>query len=276
MTSPLMYWSLDERTALHALDPRVKILLIAAVMYVAFALVNDLAVYIVLNAFAAILVVVARVPRITRLYMAGFCLSTIISLSLLGVFNIRTGGGPPNTVLLGTLFGWPVYLESVLWGFVIALKNTLAFLVTVVLVSTTDPSEMLLSLSKIGLPSVLAFGVSVTVRLVPLFLEEYINISNAIDLRGHKSGRFVPRLNNLKLIIEPLLIGALRRSVELGNAIQIKAFGTTKRTAFRDLSMRRTDWIVTAAILASIVVLTYLRISYGFLSEVGFTYVTPS
>ncbi|MGA2461659.1 MAG: energy-coupling factor transporter transmembrane component T [Candidatus Bathyarchaeia archaeon] len=276
MASPLTFWSLDKKTFLHALDPRVKILLIASIMYIAFVLVNDIRVYVALHIFAIILIVLARVPKITRWYMAGFCFSTILGLTVLGTFGLRTGGGPPNTVLLGTIFGLPVYLEGVLWGLVISFKTTLAFLISVVLVSTTDPSEMLLSLSKIGLPSVLAFGVTVTVRLVPLFLEEYINISNAIDLRGHKSGRFARNLYKMKLILEPLMIGALRRSTEMGNAIQIKAFGTTKRTAFRDLSMKRTDWIIVGAILVTAAALTYLRFSYGFLAGVGFTYHTPS
>jgi energy-coupling factor transport system permease protein len=275
MSSPLTFWSLDKKTPLHMLDPRVKILLIATVMYVAFILVNDVMAYVVLHIIVTALIIIARVPRITRIYMISFCASTITGLTIMGSLGFRSGVGPANVTVLTTLLGYPLYLEGIMWGLVISFKTTLAFLIGVVLASTTDPSEMLVCLSKLGMPMFLSFGITVTLRLIPLFSEEYINISNSIDLRGMRQGGIARRFTKFKMILEPLLISSLRRSTELGNAIQVRAFGTAKRTTLREIEMRRSDWAVTMSIFGILATLTYLRFVYGFLGSVGFTYYMP-
>ena len=276
MASPLVFWSLDKKTPLHSLDPRVKILLIAAVMYVAFILVNDIFAYVVLLTVAGALVVIARVPRVTRIYIIAVSFSTIAGLTLMSSLGFRGGVGPPNVTVIASLFGAPLYLEGIMWGLVISFKTILAFVIGVVLASTTDPSEMLVCLSKLGLPLFLSFGITVTLRLIPLFLEEYINISNSIDLRGMKQAGIARRLTKFRMILEPLLISSLRRSTELGNAIQIRAFATAKRTYLRDKSMKKSDWVATGVVLTALATLTYLRFVHGFLGGVGFTYFMPS
>jgi energy-coupling factor transporter transmembrane protein EcfT len=245
-------------------------------MYVAFILVNDLLAYVILLAVASGLVVVARVPRVTRLYIVAFSVSTIVGLTLMSSLGFRGGVGPANVTVIAHFLGYPVYLEGIMWGLVISFKTILASIIGVVLASTTDPSEMLACLSKMGLPLFLAFGITITLRLIPLFLEEYINISNSIDLRGMKQSGIARRVTKFRMILEPLLISSLRRSTELGNAIQIRAFATSKRTYLRDKSMKRSDWITVGVILISLATLTYLRFVHGFLGSVGFTYFMPS
>ena len=139
----------------------------------------DLFFYIAMHLVAVILIFVAKVSRIMKIYILGFSISTFFGLSIMSGFGISTWTGVENPVILAEFLGYPFFLEGFLWGTVIAFKTTLAFIFAVVLASTTDPSKMLTSLSKIGIPDSLSFGVTVTLRLIPLFMEEYTKISNA-------------------------------------------------------------------------------------------------
>ena len=107
-------------------------------------------------------------------------------------------------------------------------------------------------------------------------MEEYTKISNAIDLRGGKKKGIMGRIRKFRLILEPLLISALRRSTELGNSIQLRAFGSCKRTHYNDISMKKSDWIITVTIIATVALLTYMRFFLGIFSGMGVTYLLPS
>jgi energy-coupling factor transport system permease protein len=76
-------------------------------------------------------------------------------------------------------------------------------------------------------------------------------------------GNFMKRIRNYIPILIPLIISAIRRSVELAEALESRAFGASeKRTAIVTLKMRIADYLVIVATIIGLglAVYVYLRV----------------
>jgi energy-coupling factor transport system permease protein len=76
-----------------------------------------------------------------------------------------------------------------------------------------------------------------------------------------EKGNFLKRIRNFIPILIPLIVGAIRRSLELAEAMESRAFGAKKeRTSLYLLRMRRSDWCALSAsglVLASALYIRY-------------------
>ena len=72
-------------------------------------------------------------------------------------------------------------------------------------------------------------------------------------------GNFMKRVRNYIPILIPLIISAIRRSVELAEALESRAFGATEhRTAIVTLKLKATDYLVIIATILGIAVAIYV------------------
>jgi energy-coupling factor transport system permease protein len=95
------------------------------------------------------------------------------------------------------------------------------------------------------------------VRFVPVLAEEAQTIMDAQKARGLEleRGNFLKRIRNYIPILIPLIVSAIRRSLELAEAMESRAWGATKnRTNLYMLKMHKGDIamiLITAGILAT-------------------------
>ena len=126
---------------------------------------------------------------------------------------------------------------------------------------TTSADDLGLALEQIHVPYSISFTFTTAVRLVPTMAIDAQTVVDAQRSRGLEldKGNFVKRVRNYIPILIPLIISAIRRSVELAEALESRAFGATeKRTAIVTLKMRLADFLVIFATFAGLALALYV------------------
>ena len=142
-----------------------------------------------------------------------------------------------------------------------AIAMTLRFIVLVesfsIFFLTTSPDHLGLALEQTHIPYEFCFAFTTAVRFVPVLAEEAQTIMDAQKARGLEleRGNFLKRIRNYIPILIPLIVSAIRRSLELAEAMESRAWGATKnRTNLYVLKMHRGDVVlilITVGILAT-------------------------
>jgi energy-coupling factor transport system permease protein len=154
----------------------------------------------------------------------------------------------------------PLLLES-------AIALTLRFVVLVesfsVFFLTTSPDHLGLALEQSHFPYEFCFAFTTAVRFVPVLAEEAQTIMDAQKARGLEleKGNFMKRIRNYIPILIPLIVSAIRRSLELAEAMESRAWGAIKkRTNLYELKMRRGDYVLLILTIALLIVAVYVRL----------------
>jgi len=232
---------------IHNLDPRIKFVYVCAIFVIAL-LFGELLPLIVLFIMQIPFVLLARVKREWLRSMRGAAfLATIIFL----------------TNFVFAFFGGRALSESL----ENAVALTLRFIVLVesfsIFFLTTSPDHLGLALEQTRIPYEFCFAFTTAVRFVPVLAEEAQTIMDAQKARGLEleRGNFLKRIKNYIPVLIPLIVSAIRRSLELAEAMESRAWGATKkRTNLYVLKMHRGDFvliIITAVILAAAI---YIRL----------------
>jgi energy-coupling factor transport system permease protein len=152
-----------------------------------------------------------------------------------------------------------------------ALALTLRFIVLVesfsVFFLTTSPDHLGLALEQTHVPYEFVFAFTTAVRFVPVLAEEAQTIMDAQKARGLEleRGNFLKRIRNYIPILIPLIVSAIRRSLELAEAMESRAWGATKdRTNLYVLRMHKGDGVLIAltvlVLVSAVIVRLYFHI----------------
>jgi energy-coupling factor transport system permease protein len=127
---------------------------------------------------------------------------------------------------------------------------------------TTSPDHLSLALEETHVPYEFTFAFTTAVRFVPVLAEEAQTIMDAQKARGLEleRGNFLKRVRNYIPILIPLIVSAIRRSLELAEAMESRAWGVTpKRTNLYVLKMKLGDVVLLALSVILLVVGIYVR-----------------
>jgi energy-coupling factor transport system permease protein len=128
---------------------------------------------------------------------------------------------------------------------------------------TTSPDDLGLALESMKVPYTLCFTFTTAVRLVPTMAVDAQTVVDAQKSRGLEldKGNPLKRVRNYVPILIPLIVNAIRRSVELAEALESRAFGSTeKRESLIGLKMKGSDYFVIVATLVFVAVATYVNL----------------
>ena len=234
---------------IHNLDPRMKFVYVCVIFVVAI-LFNQLLVLLALFLMPIPFVLIAGVKKewLRSLRGAAFLASFIF------IVNIASNYFTSGYVLA------IIDIES-------AIAMTLRFVVLVesfsVFFLTTSPDHLGLALEQAHIPYEFAFAFTTAVRFVPVLAEEAQTIMDAQKARGLEleKGGFLKRIRNYIPILIPLIVSAIRRSLELAEAMESRAWGATKnRTNLYELKLHRGDFILLAISFLILAIAIYLRL----------------
>jgi energy-coupling factor transport system permease protein len=148
-----------------------------------------------------------------------------------------------------------------------AAAMTLRFVVLVesfsVFFLTTSPDHLGLALEQTHVPYEFAFAFTTAVRFVPVLAEEAQTIMDAQKARGLEleKGGFLKRIRNYVPVLIPLIVSAIRRSLELAEAMESRAWGATKkRTNLYALKLHRGDFALLAITIGVLAMAIYVRL----------------
>ena len=233
---------------LHRMDPRVKFLM-TMVIFTLAVLFLDLIPLVIIFTLQIPLVIYGKIWREWLKSLKGGAFLALIIFA---------------TNLLSFYFFQGMTLKSDVVEYSLCL--TLRFLSLITSFSlfflTTSPDSLSLALEKTRVPYEFNFAFITAIRFVPVLADEAQTIMDAQRSRGLEldKGGFLSRIRKYIPILLPLIINSIRRSLELAEAMESRAFGATKnRTNLYELKMTRSDYLALILVIAVLVFALYAR-----------------
>jgi len=228
---------------IHALDPRVKFFYVC-VLFVITIMFYHLLPLALLFVIQLPFVFIAGVQRqwVRSLRGAIFFAAIIFTTNL--VTRYIYGGYVLTAAMLEESI-------AMTFRFIVLVESFSIFFLT------TSPDHLGLALEQSHVPYEFCFAFTTAVRFVPVLAEEAETIMDAQKARGLEleRGNFLKRIRNYIPILIPLIVSAIRRSLELAEAMESRAWGSTEnRTNLYVLQMKRGDY---GLIMISILMLIF-------------------
>ena len=235
-------------TVIHNLDPRVKFL-----MTVVFFAISVMYMHLI----PLFLVFIIQIPLVLKAKVFQEWFKSIKGAAFISGF-----------IFVTNLVSFYYFRGALTWDLVeYSLTLTMRFIVLVTSFSvffiTTSPDKLSLALEKARIPYEFNFAFITAIRFVPVLADEAQTIMDAQRSRGLEldKGNFITRIRNYIPILLPLIINSIRRSLELAEAMESRAFGATDdRTNLYSLSMNRTDMVFMVAVLILMIFAVYFRV----------------
>ena len=246
-------------SAVHRLDPRVKIVLTIAFIVLLFV-ANTPASYALILLFLAAVIGISRISP--KLVVRGLkpILFIIIFTAVLNLFYT------PGEYIWQWGF-LHISKEGIRTAILMVVRLMLLIVATSMLTYTTSPIQLtdglerlLAPLKKLHVP-VHELSMMMSLRFIPTLIEETEKIISAQKARGadFDSGNLIQRAKAMIPILVPLFISAFRRADELATAMECRLYrGDVGRTRMRQLKIARVDiaaLLLTALLFAAVLLL---------------------
>ena len=237
------------RSIIHKLDPRVKIVLVLALVVMLFV-VDSLAGYLVTAGFVILMIIMSEVPFIFVLKGLKPILYILVFTSLLNIF--LTDG----TIVykLGFL---KITYEGLILAATMVARLILLVAATSLLTLTTSPIMLTSAIEKLLSPlkvfrfpaHEIAMMMTIALRFIPTLLEETEKLMKAQSARGtdFMSGGILQKIKAMVPILVPLFINSLKRADELALAMECRCYrGGDNRTSLKTLKITGKDFVAIA------------------------------
>ena len=243
-------------SAVHRLDPRVKIVLTVALIVLLFLAQGPVS-YGLIILFLALVIGISRISP--KMVVRGLkpILLIVMFTAVLNLFYT-----PGDYV-----WQWKflhISVEGIRMAVFMVLTSMLTY--TTSPIQLTDGLERLLApLKKLHVPvHELSMMMSIALRFIPTLIEETEKIISAQKARGadFDSGNLIQRAKAMIPILVPLFISAFRRADELATAMECRLYrGDVGRTRMRQLKIARVDicsMLLVAVLFAAVIALRRL------------------
>ncbi len=213
----------------QSFDPRARVILYGC-FTTAVLLVNDLRGLAALALAGALLLLAARVDWAR---MKSIWLGVVVFIGLISVLNL--------------LFRTPLEAAQQ------AIRAVAMTAASLALMLTFDPAQLGVTFRRLGFPDKFAFVLDLTMRFVPTLMRDFRITMDAQRARGYEleiqdrslkalltvGRRFVP-------LIVPVVVRAVLDAEDRANAMELRAFGTARRTWIQQLHYRLRDFMMIA------------------------------
>ena len=233
---------------IHRLDPRAKFIISCIIFALALVFTELLSVVILFIAQLPLIFLAKIQKEWFRSLRGGLFLTLIIFFTHL-IFGYVSN----NFQLTSTLL---IYSIAMALRFATLMSSFSLFFLT------TSPDDLSLALEQSHVPYEFCFAFTTAVRFVPVLANEAQTIMDAQKSRGLEleKGNFFKRIRNYIPILIPLIVGAIRRSLELAEAMESRAFGAKeKRTNLYILRIKRADYIALIFSFTILTIAIYIR-----------------
>ncbi len=248
------------KSIIHRLDPRVKLVLILALI-IALFLAEGVVSYALMIGFLLVIIKVSGIPF--RMVVKGLK-PILFIICFTAVLNLFYTPGE---------YIWQYgFLHISREGIFVAVKMVLRIMLLIIgtsmLTYTTSPIQLTDGLERLLSPlkrfhapvHELSMMMSIALRFIPTLIEETEKIMSAQKARGadFETGGIIQRAKALIPILVPLFISAFRRADELAVAMECRLYrGDVGRTRMKQLKVSGVDY---AAVGISAVVFTTVAV----------------
>ena len=246
-------------SVIHTLDPRVKFFFVC-ILFVMAIMFTQLLALAVLFFIPLPFVFMARVNRQWLRSLRGAALLAVFIFAtnfIIGYFypssSIQHVDGAIDTSM--EYFALFERAAAMTLRFVVLIASFSVFFLT------TSPDHLGLALQQSHVPYEFCFAFTTAVRFVPVLADEAQTIMDAQKARGLEleSGNLIKRIRNYIPILIPLIVNAIRRSLELAEAMESRAWGASnKRTNLYKLNLKRADIILVTITVLMLILTLYI------------------
>jgi energy-coupling factor transport system permease protein len=246
-------------------DPRLLVIAVACFVLAAIQ-VWDIRLMVLLTTLGFSWYRTAHIPfRAVRrqwLFAIGF-------VSLIVVFNLIVASGRVQRLPEGAvehiygyipMVGTPVSDASVTYAATQWLRFMGMIAIGFPIAFSIDPSAFGATFARLGVPYRFAFAIDLTWRFIPSFAADFRTTLDAQRVRGMDlaaAGRTpFSRLRRQVPVVVPTVVNAIAGAEDTIDAMDLRSFGTGKRTWLHDLRFDRTDRLVLIGFVTLLVVAT--------------------
>ncbi|MFL5681415.1 MAG: energy-coupling factor transporter transmembrane component T family protein [Chloroflexota bacterium] len=257
-------------------DPRVLVLVVVLFIFAAVQ-VWDGRLMAALLALALLYYRSAHIPfhEVRRNWIAALTLITIVVSVNTVLTGSRLEGVEVHPYFTIPIIGTVVSAESIAYALTQWMRYAAMVAVGFPIAFCIAPADFGVTFARLGIPEKFAVGVDLTFRFIPSLSNDFQETIDAQRIRGHdpsaKRGGPVAKLRGLIPLLTPLTVNAIAGAEDTIDAMDMRAFGTGKRTWLRHLRFDRTDWLVIA-FFAALLVVTAIA---GFVGTTAKLWVPP-
>lgn len=134
---------------------------------------------------------------------------------------------PESFPILGEwIGGLHIYKQGIEHGVVQALRFGMAMTAGFWVCFSTEPRDILIGATRLGLPRRFAFMLMTGLRFIPLIAREALTVMQAQRLRGMdpRCRVFFAPVATARMVLEPVLAGCVRRSGTLALSVETRGF----------------------------------------------------
>lgn len=250
----------------HRLDPRTKVIYLVALVFVDLLFLDPIYLLGVFVTTLPIWVTTrinmrAVLPQITAIGTTLLALMLFVFSFSGAVGSSGNVEGGDDGIPLGPLVFYPASFDI---GAVQLLRMGIPMITSLLVFATTDPTAFARALGKMKVPKEISFMIVTALRFFPMVLEEYTNVSQAQRVRGVKPKGLINRLRFFYRMSLPLLIILLRKSRDMGIAVEGRGFGARRWAgSLRELEIRKNDYIFLFVVSILVLIALYVRFVLG-------------
>ena len=221
-------------TFIHRIDARLKLLFTIILMTAVFlsygTYITTLIVDGILLIFIFACIFISKIKILQVIKSLKYIWITFIFVFILNILL-------PNSSFSNEAFninGFVIYWEAILNAIRILFRLIMMILLTLILTSTTKSTDLSHAFEFYFSPlklfrfpvEILAMIISLTLRCIPLVLEESLRIKKAQESRGANfiSGNIFKRIINFVSLLVPLLLTCLDRAVDMAHVMEVRGY----------------------------------------------------
>ena len=248
---------------IHRIDPRMKTVLIIAMMIAVFVCKSYISLAITLLA----VVIIVAISKINIKTILKGIKPIVIVVLITTLLNLFYGSGEPIVSFWIFKITENGINNAVFMAFRVIMLIVLGLMLTYTTTPTalTDAVEALLkplTIFKIDVHTI-AMTMTIALRFIPTLLEEVEKITAAQKSRGAdmESGGLISRAKAIVPVIIPLFISSFRRANELADAMECRCYrGGKGRTKMNVMHLKALDYAAMVLVIAYIAAIILIRI----------------
>ena len=221
---------------IHRIAPLPKLLWALGILIISFATRNP----VILGSIIILGILVVSISNIWKPFLRVIAVLFPILLTLIVLQSVAPAFPRPWTPIIP--FGpFTIYQEGIYSGVTMVMRAVGMTIFALVAIMTTHPSDLFVSLQRVGMPYVLNFILTMTLQLIPILQNEFATVLSAQKSRGLKGTGFGAVLPSMV----PVFVGAIERVQQLSISLESRAFGSTGvKTSYRSVKMEVKDYIL--------------------------------
>ncbi|MGZ6176592.1 MAG: energy-coupling factor transporter transmembrane component T family protein [Candidatus Binataceae bacterium] len=236
---------IERATFIHRLHPTVKVFALFVMFWSVYWVDHPLALLPLGLVMLALAEFTGAWPNFYRLRW--LFILVILTTTLAWMVFYRQGPALINLPLIH------LSRASLVFGLGRGLKLAELLATSVLFLSTTKVEEFTAGLARLGVPYRVGFAITLSFRLVPLFVDSALTVVQAQNLRGYDFNRGGPleRVKRYVPVLIPVFMGALRKANSMAMALEARGFGMSRQpTSFIDYPVESSDLAATVALFA--------------------------